>query len=118
MSYYATNYSAKQSNRSRENKGNYEAGDMAEMLFGYYLDQNEIPFVYIGQDANGKSYSKTLKERLGANRPDYLLFLPDIGTIMVDVKCRMLKKYNEKSESYFYLNKQESEGLIKMIYYF
>jgi hypothetical protein len=85
---------------------NKEKQIQAETEFQKYLDKNKIPFWYIEQ--NFTTFSTALKE-LNIQRPDYVLFIKNIGLIFIDVEHNIpLEKYNKfcisEIETYKYNN--------------
>jgi hypothetical protein len=79
-----------------------------------FMERNGVPFLYVGQGPAGVQKSEVLKSTLRAHRPDFLIHLPDLGTLFFDVKCRRRRAFNEKGEPCFYLFKSEMEALIKL----
>ncbi len=79
-----------------------------------FMDRNGVPCLYVGQGPAGVQKSEVLKTTLQAHRPDFLIHLPDLGTLFFDVKCRWRRAFNEKGETCFYLFKSEMESLIKL----
>lgn len=80
-------------------------GDNAERKFKEWLDKHQIPYWYIQQDINTFSFS--LKKYFGSKRPDFMILLPNIGFIFVDVEYKKLspiyKKFpidSEETQSY------------------
>lgn len=70
-------------------------GIEAEQKFKGWLDKHNIPYLYIQQDT--ETFSPTLKEYLGAKRPDFMILLPNLGFIFVDVKY---KRIHEKYKNF------------------
>jgi hypothetical protein len=81
-----------------------------------FMERNGVPFLYVGQGPTGVQKSEILKSTLQAHRPDFLIHLPDLGTLFFDVKCRWRRAFNEKGETCFYLFRSEMEALIKLHY--
>ena len=84
---------------------NREKQIQAETEFQKYLDKHKIPFWYIEQ--NFTTFSTALKE-LNIQRPDYVLFIKNIGLIFIDVEHNVpLEKYHKFciSESFNALSK-------------
>lgn len=79
-----------------------------------FMERNGVPCLYVGQGPAGVQKSEVLKTTLQAHRPDFLIHLPDLGTLFFDVKCRWRRAFNEKGEACFYLFKSEMESLIKL----
>ncbi|RLE48220.1 hypothetical protein DRJ25_00405 [Candidatus Woesearchaeota archaeon] len=84
---------------SKENNDDAEVrrirGIECEKEFKKWLDKNNIPYMYIQQDTDTFSY--TLKKYFLGKRPDFMVLLPSLGFIFVDVKY---KKLNEKFNSF------------------
>lgn len=89
-------------------------GAKAENLFKLLLDENEFPFLYIGQGPLGFERSNVLKDKINSRRPDFLVNLPDMGILFFDVKCRQKKGFPSSTHSYFHLFKTEIIGLINL----
>ena len=70
-------------------------GTEAEMRFKDWLDNHEIPYLYIQQDTN--TFSTAFKNSFRGKRPDFMVLIPNLGFIFVDVKNR---KMNEKYKTY------------------
>lgn len=85
---------------------NERKGFLAEQKFAEFLDNNNIPYLYIGQLASSLSYSQTFKES-GVRRPDFLICHPDYGNLLIDVKARTRNSDN------FYIYDTEYSGLLK-----
>ncbi|WP_037586956.1 hypothetical protein [Stenoxybacter acetivorans] len=66
-------------------------GEIGEKLFAAWLDRNNYPYIYVRQSQ--KDFSAFLK-KIGAKRPDFLVFLPGTGLIAVDVKNHTFSKSN------------------------
>ena len=73
---------------------NVQKGREAEEKFQHWLDKNNIPYLYIQQDKEKfSSFFKT-----GFKRPDFIILIPNIGLIFVDVKYRVIsEKYDDIS---------------------
>ena len=70
-----------------------EIGREAELEFQNYLNQHKIPFWFIEQER--ESYSQALKQ-YNVQRPDYCIFIPNLGFILIDVEHNVpLKKYRK-----------------------
>jgi hypothetical protein len=59
-------------------------GKAAENNFKKWLDNQNIPYLYINQDKN--TFSSIFERNL--KRPDFMILIPNLGFIMVDVKHR------------------------------
>lgn len=91
-------------------------GAKGEEYVKSFMERNGVPYLYVGQGPTGIQKSDILKNDLQAHRPDFLIHLPDLGTLFFDVKCRWRRAFNEKGETCFYLFKNEMESLIKLHY--
>lgn len=81
---------------------NSEIGDLAELKFKEWLDDNHIPYWYIHQAIN--TFSPALKNYFLGKRPDFMILLPHLGFILVDVKHKNVgSKIND-----FYIDYNES----------
>lgn len=89
-------------------------GAKGEEYIKAFMERNGVPYLYVGQGPTGVAKSEVLKNDLQAHRPDFLIHLPDLGTLFFDVKCRRKKAFNEKGETCFYLFKNELESLMKL----
>jgi len=69
--------------------------NLAEVKFKEWLDKNNIPYWYVDQSLD--SFSPALKKFL-IKRPDFVILLPNIGLIFVDVKN---KEQAEKYDKFF-----------------
>ena len=65
-------------------KRGFQKGKRAELLFQKWLDNHNLPFLYIQQDIN--TISKSFLYLFKAKRPDFLIFLPNKNTLLVDIK--------------------------------
>lgn len=89
-------------------------GTKAENLFKSLMDENDVPFLYIGQGPLGLERSNVLKDKMKSKRPDFLVNLPAMGILFFDVKCRQKKGFPTSSKTYFQLFKNEIIGLINL----
>jgi hypothetical protein len=89
-------------------------GTKAENLFKSLLDENDVHFLYIGQGPLGLERSNVLKDKMKSKRPDFLVNLPDMGILFLDVKCRQKKGFPTSSKKYFQLFKSEIISLINL----
>jgi hypothetical protein len=89
-------------------------GLYAEAEFKKILEKNKIPALHIGQGPQGVDYSSALKRDSKARRPDFLVSLPDLGTIFIDVKCRRRVSFFDDVNRYFYLERGEIEELLNL----
>jgi len=67
---------------------NKEKGEQAESKFKEWLDRNNIPYWYVQQDL--KTFSPALKKYFGSKRPDFMILLPNLGFMFVDVEYKKL----------------------------
>jgi len=71
-----------------------EKGNIVELRFKEWLDKHDIPYWYIQQDI--ETFSSSLKKIFGAKRPDFMILLPNIGFIFVDLKYKkLITKYKK-----------------------
>jgi hypothetical protein len=87
-------------------------GRQAEELFKQYLDNQNIPSLYIGQGLNGIEQLILGGDSDKIKRPDFLVTLPNFGHMFFDVKCR--KKLGVKENKYFYLEELDFERLYNL----
>lgn len=71
-----------------------EKGKEAEAGFKDWLDKHRIPYLYFHQ--NQESFASFFKNRQG-KRPDFMILIPNVGFILVDVKYR---KINPQYKTY------------------
>ena len=69
-------------------KENKENGNEAESKFKEWLEKHNIPYIYLQQDT--QTISSAFKNKFSGKRPDFLILIPHIGFIFVDVKYRKL----------------------------
>ncbi len=69
---------------------NQEKGRIAETEFKKWLDTQNIPYWYIQQDIN--TFSQALKKYF-AKRPDYMILIPNLSSIFVDVEYKKITKF-------------------------
>ena len=74
-----------------EMEQNKQKGDAVESRFRGWLDKHNIPYWYIQQDL--KTFSPALK-RYFSKRPDFMILLPNLGFIFVDVKFKKITDFN------------------------
>jgi len=70
------------------NSINVQKGKEAEKMFKQWLDKNNIPYLYIQQDI--ETFASFFKS--GFKRPDFIILIPNIGLILVDVKYRVINQ--------------------------
>lgn len=63
-----------------------EKGRLVEQKFKEWLDKHNIPYWYIQQDLD--TFSLSLKKYFGSKRPDFMILLPNLGFIFVDVEYK------------------------------
>jgi hypothetical protein len=63
-------------------------GEEAELRFKDWLDNHNIPYMYIKQDT--ESFSSVFKNENYGKRPDFMVLLPNFGFIFVDVKNKKI----------------------------
>jgi len=68
-----------------------EKGDKTELEFKRWLDKHKIPYLYIHQ--NTETFSEAFRGFLGIKRPDFMILIPNLGFIFVDVKYKRISKY-------------------------
>ena len=74
------------------NSLNAQKGKEAEKKFQQWLDKNNIPYMYIHQEP--ETFASFFKA--GFKRPDFIILIPNIGLILVDVKYRVISnKHND-----------------------
>ena len=69
---------------------NKEKGIETELRFKEWLDNHNIPYLYIQQDS--ETISTALKKHFGAKRPDFMILLPNLGFIFIDIKYKKISK--------------------------
>ncbi|MAG48052.1 hypothetical protein CL617_05590 [archaeon] len=74
---------------------NKNKGNQAEKKFKEWLDLHNIPYLYIQQDT--KTFSPSLNKYFGSKRPDFMILIPNLGFIFIDIKYR---KINETYKSF------------------
>jgi len=81
--------------------------NLAEVKFKEWLDKNSIPYWYIDQSL--ESFSPALRKYM-TKRPDFMILLPNVGLIFVDIKDK------EQAEKYdkFFLFADEVDGYLSM----
>ncbi|MGI6341990.1 MAG: hypothetical protein ACOXZ9_03295 [Bacteroidales bacterium] len=89
-------------------------GRVAEEAFKNLLDKNNVPCLYIGQGPAGIEYSEALKKTTKSKRPDFLINIPDIGVLFIDVKCRRRIGFSKDKNTYFQLFLSEIKALINL----
>jgi hypothetical protein len=86
-------------------------GMRAEERFKAMLEHNNVPFLYIGQGPFGLERSGVLIEQSKSKRADFLVNIPNMGTLLFDVKCRTKQPLKATGERYFTLFLSEIEAL-------
>ncbi|MBI5388809.1 hypothetical protein HZB01_00340 [Candidatus Woesearchaeota archaeon] len=67
-----------------------EKGNHAELKFKGWLDKHKLAYWYIQQDLT--TFSNALALYFGSKRPDFMILLPNLGFILVDVKYKQMDK--------------------------
>lgn len=86
-------------------------GLKGEMKFKELLEDNNIPYLYIGQGPFGIERSGVLIEKTKSKRADFLVNIKDMGTILFDAKCRNKIGFQKSDEKYFSLFISEIDAL-------
>ncbi|OXA73722.1 hypothetical protein B0A67_03335 [Flavobacterium aquidurense] len=86
-------------------------GLIGELRFKELLEENNIPFLYIGQGPYGIERSGILIDKMKSKRADFLVNIQDMGTILFDAKCRNKIGFHNSKEKYFPLFISELEAL-------
>ena len=74
---------------------NKKKGAEAELRFKEWLERHNIPYIYLQQDT--QTISTAFKKYFSGKRPDFLILIPNLGFIFVDVKY---KKLNSNYKTY------------------
>ncbi len=82
-----------------------------ELKFKELLEENSIPYLYIGQGPFGIERSGILIDKTKSKRADFLVNIKDMGTILFDAKCRKKISFHSSEEKYFSLFISELEAL-------
>jgi hypothetical protein len=69
-------------------KENLKKGNEAEKKFREWLDKHNIPYLYLQQDT--QTLSIAFKKYFNGKRPDFLVLIPNLGFIFVDIKHKKL----------------------------
>lgn len=69
-------------------KESVEKGMEAEINFKEWLEKHNIPYIYLQQDT--QTISSAFKKYFDGKRPDFLILIPNLGFIFVDVKYKKL----------------------------
>ena len=67
---------------------NKKKGVEAEAKFKEWLDKHNIPYLYLQQDTQTIFFA--FKKYFSGKRPDFLILIPNLGFIFVDVKYKRL----------------------------
>ncbi len=86
-------------------------GLRGEEKFKQLLENNNVPFLYIGQGPFGIERSGVLLEQVNSKRADFIVNIPDMGTLLFDVKCRTKISFKKNGDKYFSLSVRELEAL-------
>ncbi|MBN1969300.1 MAG: hypothetical protein JXR48_02060 [Candidatus Delongbacteria bacterium] len=84
----------------------------AENDFKTILDNQKLSSIYIGTSMEISEKDSHFKMDIGKTRPDFVVNHPDIGQILIDVKCRKSFVYEELR--YFTITKEEVTDLVKI----
>jgi len=68
--------------------GDKKKGFEAEARFKEWLEKHNIPYLYLQQDT--QTLSAAFKKYFSGKRPDFLILIPNLGFIFVDVKYKKL----------------------------
>ena len=74
---------------------NKRKGIECELKFKEWLDRHKIPYIYLQQDT--QTISLAFKKYFSGKRPDFLILIPHLGFIFVDIKY---KKLNQTYKTY------------------
>ncbi|MBS1635246.1 MAG: hypothetical protein JST26_04930 [Bacteroidetes bacterium] len=88
-------------------------GIKAETAFKEYLRQKQIPSLRIGQGLDVVENDEIIKGSL-AKRPDFLVTIPELGTVFFDVKSRVKISNPLNNEVSFYISYSEIEKLYNL----
>jgi hypothetical protein len=69
---------------------NKKKGIEAEEKFREWLEKHNIPYLYLQQDT--QTISRAFQKNFSGKRPDFLILIPNLGFIFVDVKYKKLSK--------------------------
>jgi len=72
----------------------HELQKLSEQRFQELCDRSGFQWLYINQE-KGTNFSKLLYEKKG-KRPDFLVTIPNIGTVFFDVKAKLDRIFYEK----------------------
>lgn len=67
---------------------NKKKGAEAEIRFREWLEKHNIPYLYLQQDSETISFA--FKKYFSGKRPDFLILIPNLGFIFVDVKYKKI----------------------------
>lgn len=91
------------------------ASYIAENELKKIFERKQYKCVYTGNFMQISDRSTDFYLNIGKTRPDFLVKVPNIGMIFIDVKCRKLYEINgEYDTKYFNLNKEEIEELMSV----
>ncbi len=93
---------------------NYK-GLQAEKDFRTLLNKKNIPCLYVGQGINFTERTPELEycnEKIKIKRPDFLVCFPELGNVLIDVKCR--QKWAYGNDNVFYLNYSDIDQLYQL----
>jgi len=86
---------AMEKTRAKREKSPYgkQLQEMSEQRFQKVCDRSGFQWLYISQE-KGNNFSKLLYEKQG-KRPDFLVTIPNIGTVFFDVKAKLDRNFYE-----------------------
>jgi hypothetical protein len=86
-------------------------GVIGELRFKELLERNNVPYLYVGQGPFGIERSGILIDKTESKRPDFLVNIKDMGTLLFDAKCRNKIGFHNTDETYFSLFTSEIRKL-------
>jgi len=89
------------------------AGNKAEEIFQHQCDENQYHTLYFNQDMNTKS---EYHNKHNLKRPDFLVTIPNVGNIFVDVKARSLHSqyFGKKNVPVFQFEDNETNKFLEL----
>lgn len=89
------------------------ASYIAENELGKIFEKKQYKCVYTGNFMQISERSADFHLNIGKTRPDFLVKVPNIGMIFIDVKCRKLYELSgDHNVKYFNLNREETDELM------
>jgi hypothetical protein len=89
-------------------------GLKAENCFKQKLEDNKIPYLYIGQNPIGLHKSEVLLKDMKSKRPDFFVQIPNLGGVFFDVKCRKKIGFVKEGKKFFQLTIGEIDALKRL----